>query len=543
MILRIPSLAIGALCLSSVPFTTALSASDIPADTPVSQLISSANANLAQGNAQDALTYFDIAVQRDPKNYLTIFKRGATYLSLGRNAQASRDFDQVLQLKPGFEGALTQRAKIKSRNADWDGARKDYVTAGKRDSEELAQLDEAEGAAKLAVDAQKAQDWESCVTQSGIAILVAGTSLDLRQRRARCRLEKGEIMEGISDLNHALQINAALTDPHLQIAAMTFYSLGETEKGITAISKCLHNDPDNKACSKLRKSEKAIERTLKKFNQFFEKRQYASAVKLLIPQGEEDPGLLQEVKDDIKSYREAGYIHPKATDGLYGYLTEKTCESYTEMNNAKKATSYCDEALTYNPTCLPALLNKAQRQIDADEFEPAIGTLNSAKEAHGNQNQKINEMLQKAQTLLKRSKQKDYYKVLGVSREADDREIKKAFRKLTIQNHPDKAHQNGVSAEEAQKKMAAINEAYEVLSDEELRARFDRGDDPNDPQQGQGQPFQGSPFGFGSGGQPIFFQQRGAGGGGGSFKFQAGGGGGFPFGGGGGGGFPGGFPF
>ena len=51
--------------------------------------------------------------------------------------------------------------------------------------------------------------------------------------------------------------------------------------------------------------------------------------------------------------------------------------------------------------------------------------------------------------------------------------------------------------------MAGVNEAYEVLSDPELRARFDRGDDPNDPS-GQSNPFGGSPFG----GQPFVFQPR-----------------------------------
>ena len=534
MILRISSLALGALCLSSVPFAHSISPADIPADTPVSKLIASANANLAQGNAQDALTYFDIAIQRDPSNYLTIFKRGATYLSLGKNTQASKDFDQVLTLKPGFEGALTQRAKIKARNADWEGARNDYVAAQKTGSQELADLDEAEGASKLSADAEAAGDWEGCVTQAGTAIMVAGTALELRQRRARCRFEKGEVMEGISDLNHVLQINTALTEPHLQVAAMTFYSLGETEKGITAISKCLHNDPDNKACARLRKTQKAIDRTLKKFNTFSEKGQHASAVKLLVPQGEDEPGLLQEIKSDVTEYNESGYIHPKAPNGLYAGLVERACEAYVEMNNLKKAAVYCDEALSHNPTSLPALLNKAQRQIEEDEFEPAIGTLNTAKEEHGNA-QKIQELLQKAHTLLKRSKAKDYYKVLGVSRDADEREIKKAFRKLTVQFHPDKAAKNGISQEEAQKKMSAINEAYEVLSDPELKERFDHGDDPNDPQSGQ-QPFHGSPFGFNPNGQPVFFHQRGGGGGGGGggFKFHAGGGG-FQF--------PGGFPF
>lgn len=69
--------------------------------------------------------------------------------------------------------------------------------------------------------------------------------------------------------------------------------------------------------------------------------------------------------------------------------------------------------------------------------------------------------------------------------------------------------------------MAGINEAYEILSDPELRARFDRGEDPNSQEQ-QGQPFHGSPFGQGAG-QQFFFQH-----GGGGFKFQHGGGFGFP---------------
>ena len=83
-----------------------------------------------------------------------------------------------------------------------------------------------------------------------------------------------------------------------------------------------------------------------------------------------------------------------------------------------------------------------------------------------------------------------------------------------------------MSKEQAEKKMAEINEAYEVLSDEELRARFDRGDDPNSQEQ-QGQPFHGSPFGQGPGGQQFFFRQQGGGSGfpGGGFKFQQGAGG------------------
>lgn len=195
------------------------------------------------------------------------------------------------------------------------------------------------------------------------------------------------------------------------------------------------------------------------------------------------------------------------------------------MNNPKKAFPYCTESLTLNPNSLPALLFKATRQLDADDFSDAIATLNHAKEQHPS-SQQIQTLLQKAHTLLTRSKQKDYYKVLGVSRDADDRTIKRAYRQLTKQHHPDKASAQGIGKEVAEKKMAAINEAYEVVSDPELRARFDRGDDPNSHEQ-QGQPFQGSPFGHGPGGQQFFFRSGpgAGGGGGGKFKFQQGGGG------------------
>jgi curved DNA-binding protein len=65
---------------------------------------------------------------------------------------------------------------------------------------------------------------------------------------------------------------------------------------------------------------------------------------------------------------------------------------------------------------------------------------------------------------------KDYYDVLGVSRDADEKEIRSAFRKLARQYHPD-VNPGDESAEERFKE---INEAYEVLSDAEKRAKYDQ---------------------------------------------------------------------
>lgn len=65
---------------------------------------------------------------------------------------------------------------------------------------------------------------------------------------------------------------------------------------------------------------------------------------------------------------------------------------------------------------------------------------------------------------------KDYYKILGVDRNANEQEIKRVYRKLAMKYHPDR-NQGDKQAED---KFKEINEAYEVLGDKEKRARYDQ---------------------------------------------------------------------
>lgn len=70
---------------------------------------------------------------------------------------------------------------------------------------------------------------------------------------------------------------------------------------------------------------------------------------------------------------------------------------------------------------------------------------------------------------------RDYYEVLGVSKQATEEEIKKAYRKLAIKYHPDRQHdKTEAEKKEAEEKFKEAAEAYSVLSDKDKRARYDQ---------------------------------------------------------------------
>jgi len=98
-------------------------------------------------------------------------------------------------------------------------------------------------------------------------------------------------------------------------------------------------------------------------------------------------------------------------------------------------------------------------------------------------------------------KYKDYYKVLGVNKDASQKEIKKAYRKLAAKYHPDKNPGDSASEE----KFKELNEANEVLSDPEKRKKYDTlGADWENYQQGNAQSWQGQGGNQGGGGSFHF---------------------------------------
>ncbi|KLT38408.1 hypothetical protein CC85DRAFT_281216 [Cutaneotrichosporon oleaginosum] len=482
-----------------------------------SEAAAEGNTLLAQGAYADAARAYSEAIASDP-SYANYYKRATAYLSLGRHASALADFDAILSLNPEFAQAHFQKAKIYAQDGAFDAAARELALfhKSKRDdaSAELAHAVAGALAASKAAEADAArQKWDACVDHATQALKVAPNSGALRALRARCETARGHVDGAYADLSRLAALDPASQELRVRLAHLAFVFL-EPATAVAELKKCLLYDPDSRACRTLHKRMRGFERDLAKARNFSTGKAGDARRAIALLRGEE--GLVARFERMLDEAEAAGAVPPqfdaraRSTTRLEVYALG--CRALVDASDyASKLGSWCDTVLGMDETNEAALVYRGEKLLKAEKWDEAVAAFQAAFEKSGRRSQDIMARLQRAERLLKLSKRKDYYKVLGVGRDADERAIKKAFRKAAKVNHPDVGG--------SEEKMAALNEAYEVLSDPELRQRYDNGDDPNDPSGGQG----GNPFAHhGGGGMPFFFQQA----------FQ----GGFPGGGGGGGG-------
>ncbi|KAF7309162.1 hypothetical protein MKEN_01118500 [Mycena kentingensis (nom. inval.)] len=494
-------------------------------------LITRANVLLSSGQFSEAARMYSEAIEQSPADYLLYYKRGTAYLSLGRHASALDDFTRVLGLTP-LPSAYLMQARIHTKDGDFSAARAAlaHYTGGDKEREErdalLRDIADGEAAAKQAGQERSAQLWNACVENATRALRVSTHSAAIRSLRVECALGAGDVEGAVGDMSRLTNLlpESQTQELNALIFRLSFFLLPVSPVASNALKQCLHSDPESRLCMPLHRLSKTLERgftmaeeqgaagdwrgalaTLKgtgKKGDIYRKFQEA-AVAQLAPENLSMFGLASG-KIALPSWEKTS---PRRRTLLRGL-----CKGHTNMELHRKGEEWCQMLydMQEGENDADALRGLGEAMLVKEEWEDAVRMLEKAFEATGRSDRDFGARLQKAQRLLKQSKAKDYYKILGVSRDADAKTIKKAFRNGAKTAHPDKGG--------SEQKMAALNEAYEVLSDPELRQRFDNGEDPMDPmaQQG-GHPFQ-------QGGNPFAqFFQGGAGGfpgGGGGFQFH-----------------------
>ncbi|SGZ27612.1 BQ5605_C026g10141 [Microbotryum silenes-dioicae] len=505
------------------------------ASLPAAQLLSLATSALTSGKTATALQVYDHLLERDPNDVATLYKRATVRYALGQWSRAKEGFYDVLERNDAFDEARVKLGHAMTKLGEYSGAREQVskLAARQAHAQEAAQLlrevNLGSSALEQAKKASKARQWTQCVNSATTALQISPNSEELRLLRSHCYLHMNEFDSSVGDLSRAATLTSALPDWlmlrwSLVSAFLLDPSLGSgaarelNGEGLTAVKKCLNADPDSKACRKVFKLLKKMDREIaSKWKAPAEAGRWLE-VTVVLNGSPASPGLIQQVKDLFETYAQP--LTPNEQNAplpstpnlvnhspLYRHALSDLCHGYLMISRTQKARSACEASLAVNPDDVWGLVGKGEKLLSEEKWDEAVQALSAAFEKTGQSDREVLGRLQKAQRLAKQSKQKDYYKILGVSRDADGKTIKRAYRKATLKAHPDK--EGG-----SEQKMAALNEAYEVLSNPELRQRFDNGDDPNDQQSGggHGQPFfhQG-----GGGGHPFeqFFQQAQGGGG------------------------------
>lgn len=200
--------------------------------------------------------------------------------------------------------------------------------------------------------------------------------------------------------------------------------------------------------------------------------------------------------------------------------SERKANSDVQLKDYKYAIADCNRALALEPTYTKAIKTRAKAMGESGDWEAAVRELKSLQEANP-QDTSITKEIRQAELELKKSKRKDFYKIIGVEKDASENDIKKAYRKLAIVHHPDKNPDD----EDAEKRFKEIGEAYETLSDPEKRARYDSGEDLIDPSDMFGGGAGGYSGGMGGMGisPEVIFNMMNSQGGAGGFSFSSGG--------------------
>mmetsp|Transcript_18922 Transcript_18922/g.39385 ORF Transcript_18922/g.39385 Transcript_18922/m.39385 type:complete len:563 (+) Transcript_18922:164-1852(+) len=244
-----------------------------------------------------------------------------------------------------------------------------------------------------------------------------------------------------------------------------YFNIGELDVALTHYKSGLKQDPEHKGCKKEHKTAKAVKKKLDRAKEAEEQKDWEKA---------------------LGYYREVRTLLEDRGDRLSKDVLVNMC--LTKLVNALTKTNTHDEAVKLAETVVQlhkspeSYICLGEAMTGAERFEDAVRFLKDGVNQFPESNP-LKEAVQKAEVALKQSKTKDYYKILGVSRNADKSEIKKGYKKMAMQWHPDK---NKGNEEEAEKKFTDVAEAYEVLSDDELRARYDRGEDVMDKSGGGG---------------------------------------------------------
>merc|ERR1711971_353184 len=442
---------------------------------------------LARGAYSDALSHFHAAVDADPNNYMSYYKRATVYLAMSRSRPALSDLDTVLKKKPDFINARHQRGGVLLKTGRLDEAHIDLENVVRKEPDnedaqrQYAMVNTLKERIEEVRDYINWNNYEPAIELLNDLLEYIPWDPSLRELRSECYLGLGNVIHAISDIRTVTKLTSDNTAAYFKLANL-HYQIGEAEESLVEIRECLKLDPEHKDCYPLYKKIKKVAKFLIAAKDSRERQEW----------------------DECVSNAQKVLKNEPTIEGIRFHAHDRLCHYQKELGNAAESRKACSDAIKIEDE--PRLYcDRAEAYLLEDMFDEALKDFRTALEKDEGF-ARAKEGMAKAQKLQKQAGKRDYYKILGVKRSATKKEISKAYKKLALEWHPDK-FQDEEEKKVAEKKFMDIASAKEVLSDPELRQKYDAGEDPLDPESGGGDhPFRqnggfhfpgGNPFGGG----------------------------------------------
>uniref|UniRef100_A0A383VTQ7 J domain-containing protein n=1 Tax=Tetradesmus obliquus TaxID=3088 RepID=A0A383VTQ7_TETOB len=455
---------VGALLWAALPGALASAAA----------MLQAGDAAYGNGDFSTAIRHYSTALDLDATAPLFYTKRAAAYMSLKKYAQALKDLDRAVDVDDTFMQGYLHRGKLHRQVCSLASAKSDFEKVMQlkpnhsQAAKELAALQELESAVKelaavaaqsdsagAAVDAAAAQQLLDRVYKTAPDCIAA------QLLEAKLQMAQGNYEEAIGVTGRIVKSIPGHLEA-LTLRGTAYMYLADHDMAKRHFGEALKFDPDHKDSRKAFNKLKDLDRKRQRANRAFEAQDY--------PEAEQQCQAALAVDPQHQAVNKE--------------LQLQLCRVQQMLNKPQEAVEACQAALAIQPDYYDATKELIRALLAAERFEEAVNLARNTLQQH-QQDGEMHQLYREAEKQLKISKRKDYYKILNVDKQASPRDIKKAYKALARQYHPDKVHSSKEKAEN-EEKFKEIAEAYEVLNDEEKRGAYDRGEDLEQQQGGGG---------------------------------------------------------
>ena len=443
------------------------------------------NVQFKNQNYTSAIEYYTRGIEMNPSEPVLYANRATCYKCLGKYKESVTDYKKAVQLNPRNTKNMRKLSTVYIILGNFGEAQMLLQKCCNLEPEDSTHYYELNRAKKMVEDFEKInekikdQKWEDVEEESKKLLNDAPAFKELQKIYINACLDLCKFKLIIDYINNNVSSYTKSRDEEFNyLLAKAYYFKGDYDLARKEINNLIRRGFNDDKYAKLKKHIETINDAKIRANTYFKNNNYAQA---------------------IAEYTKLLDFDPENKNFMSIILTNRALCLKKQGKNME-ALKDVDKAIEYNPNYSTAYIRRALIYEEFKMFDDAKADLSKAKELDPS-NTKIDGYANEANQKADQARNRDYYQILGIKKNATPEEIKKAYRKLALKYHPDRNSETEQTKKIAQRKFQDVSDAYSVLSDPKKKEMFDQGVDPLNPETASG----AGPAGAGMNGMNMHF--------------------------------------